>query len=197
VSQPAADGRLVMYANGDGVPQDYAEVAKWCRLAAEQGDAAGQNSLGFMYAKGNGVLQDTEQAYMWFNIAASQSSASREERDRAVQNRDVVITGMTPAQIGEAQRLSRECLRQNFKGCDPQAASQERVASLPATPPKSLPTRPSVSAPRKIVPLENDGGTFVVPVAVNGVMTLKFVIDSGQHPLRCRLDIGENGNNPR
>ena len=27
----------VMYANGRGVPQDYAEAMKWYRLAAEQG----------------------------------------------------------------------------------------------------------------------------------------------------------------
>ena len=29
----------VMYDNGEGVPQDYAEAAKWYRLAAEQGEA--------------------------------------------------------------------------------------------------------------------------------------------------------------
>ena len=29
----------VMYDNGEGVPQDYAEAVKWYRLAAEQGDA--------------------------------------------------------------------------------------------------------------------------------------------------------------
>jgi TPR repeat protein len=28
-----------MYANGQGVPQDYAEAVKWYRLAADQGDA--------------------------------------------------------------------------------------------------------------------------------------------------------------
>ncbi len=29
-----------MYANGQGVPQDYAEAARWYRMAAEQGDAS-------------------------------------------------------------------------------------------------------------------------------------------------------------
>jgi TPR repeat protein len=28
----------VMYDRGDGIPQDYAEAAKWHRLAAEQGN---------------------------------------------------------------------------------------------------------------------------------------------------------------
>ena len=35
-----------MYANGHGVTQDDAEAVKWYRLAAEQGDAAGQVILG-------------------------------------------------------------------------------------------------------------------------------------------------------
>ena len=38
-----------MYAERPGVPQDYAEAVKWYRLAADQGDAAAQNNLGFMY----------------------------------------------------------------------------------------------------------------------------------------------------
>ena len=29
----------LMYAKGDGVPQDYAAAVKWYRMAAEQGDA--------------------------------------------------------------------------------------------------------------------------------------------------------------
>jgi len=41
-----------MYLTGQGVPQDDAEAVKWYRLAAEQGDAAGQVGLGVMYANG-------------------------------------------------------------------------------------------------------------------------------------------------
>jgi TPR repeat protein len=29
----------IMYDDGQGVPQDYAEAVKWYRLAAEQGNA--------------------------------------------------------------------------------------------------------------------------------------------------------------
>ena len=32
----------IMYANGEGVPQDDAEAVKWSRLAAEQGYASAQ-----------------------------------------------------------------------------------------------------------------------------------------------------------
>ena len=36
----------VMYANGEGVPQDYAEAVRWYRLAADQGLGEAQLNLG-------------------------------------------------------------------------------------------------------------------------------------------------------
>jgi TPR repeat protein len=47
-----------MYANGQGVPQDYAEAVKWFRKAAEQGNAMAQYNLGIAYANGQGVSRD-------------------------------------------------------------------------------------------------------------------------------------------
>ena len=40
-----------MYADGRGVPQNYAEALKWYRLAADQGHASAQFNLGLMYAQ--------------------------------------------------------------------------------------------------------------------------------------------------
>ena len=63
--QGHADSQIllgVMYARGQGMPQDNAEAVKWFRLAAEQGDAGGQDSLGYMYKKGYGVPQDNPEA---------------------------------------------------------------------------------------------------------------------------------------
>jgi len=96
----------IMYANGRGVPQDYAEAMKWCRLAAEQGYARAQYMLGIMYANGRGVPQNDVQAHMWFNLAASRAPAS--ERDEAIKMRNVAASNMTPEQIAEAQKLARE-----------------------------------------------------------------------------------------
>ena len=48
----------VMYATGEGVPQDAAEAVRWFRLAAEQGDASAQFNLGVRYDTGEGVPQD-------------------------------------------------------------------------------------------------------------------------------------------
>jgi uncharacterized protein len=52
----------IRYANGQGVPQDYAEAHKWFSLAAAQGDARAQSNLGVMYHEGQGVPQDYTEA---------------------------------------------------------------------------------------------------------------------------------------
>ncbi|HCQ98110.1 MAG TPA: hypothetical protein DIU48_01730 [Acidobacteria bacterium] len=74
--------------------------------AADSESAAAQFNLGVKYATGQGVPQDYVQAHMWFNLAALRSTG--EERESAVEARNVVADRMTPIQIAEAQRLARE-----------------------------------------------------------------------------------------
>ena len=100
---------------GLGVVQDYKTAVKWYTLAAEQGYAGAQYNLGFMYRKGQGVPLDNVYAYMWFNIAAS--SGDKDAAKDAAKNRDMVAKKMTPADISAAQKLTRECVRKNYKGC--------------------------------------------------------------------------------
>jgi len=102
----------VMYGNGEGVTQDYKEALKWYRLAAEQRYATAQSNLGLMYAQGQGVIQDNVIAYMWFKIAISNGS------ELAKTNRDNAERIMTSEQIAKAQKLARECIAKNYKGCD-------------------------------------------------------------------------------
>ncbi len=45
------------------------------RLAAEQGDASAQFSLGFMYANGYGVPKDDQAAVQWYRLAEEQGHA--------------------------------------------------------------------------------------------------------------------------
>ena len=51
-----------MYRKGLGVPQDYAEAARWHRASAEQGTARAQYNLGYMFDTGLGVPQDYAEA---------------------------------------------------------------------------------------------------------------------------------------
>jgi TPR repeat protein len=55
-----------MYANGQGVGQDFAQAAQWWRRAAEQGQATAQFGLGTLYDSGTGVAQDHAQAIQWY-----------------------------------------------------------------------------------------------------------------------------------
>ena len=64
-----------------------------------------------MYDKGHGVVQDYVRAHMWWNIAASQG-----DKD-ASRNLDRVVKKMTPTQLQSAQKLARECMKKNYKGC--------------------------------------------------------------------------------
>jgi TPR repeat protein len=65
----------LMYAQGDGVPEDDAEAVRWYRLAAEQGYASAQLNLGLMYGKGEGVPEDKAKAVKWYRLAAKQGKA--------------------------------------------------------------------------------------------------------------------------
>ena len=62
----------LIYKNGNGVAQDYAEAAKWYRLAAEQGHLKAANNLGSLYYAGDGVLQNYAEAAKLWHIAAKQ-----------------------------------------------------------------------------------------------------------------------------
>jgi TPR repeat protein len=65
----------LMYATGQGVPQDYVEAARWFRKAAGQGNASAQYNLGVMYY-GRGVPQNYAEAARWYRKAADQGNAS-------------------------------------------------------------------------------------------------------------------------
>jgi hypothetical protein len=64
-----------LYKDGRGVPQDYAEAARWFRKAADQGNAEAQNNLGELSKDGRGVPQDYAEAARWFRKAADQGHA--------------------------------------------------------------------------------------------------------------------------
>ena len=92
----------LQYATGEGVLEDDWEAVKWYRRAAEQGYADAQLYLGIQYATGEGVMQDFVKAYAWLNVVSAQGIP------KAVRERDQLSEKMTPDQVAEAQKLSRE-----------------------------------------------------------------------------------------
>jgi TPR repeat protein len=100
----------VMYAEGQGVPQDYKEAAKWYTKAAEQGNASAQWVLANMYHEGTGVLEDYVEAYKWAILTVNGTDA--DSQADAGHLRDVLRQQMTPTQIEEAQRRAKDFLNQ-------------------------------------------------------------------------------------
>jgi TPR repeat protein len=137
----------LMYENGNGVLQDYAEAVRWYRLAAEQGNAWAQTYLGGMYGLGKGVLQDHAEAVRWYRLAAEQGNARAQTnlggkyefgsgvlQDNVKahmwynigaangnalggENRGKIADQMTPADISQAQAMARECMSSGYSDC--------------------------------------------------------------------------------
>jgi len=100
-----------MYDSGRGVTQDYRKAVKWYLKSAEQGFATAQFATGWMYYVGHGVIKDIVYAHMWANIAASKGETA------AGETWEILAKEMTVTQLAEAQKLARECVKKQFKGC--------------------------------------------------------------------------------
>ena len=122
----------LMYANGQGAPQDDREAMKWYRLAAEQrvaseknkiyplvkanfaqalkilkadaenGIADAQYYLGMMHADGLGAPYDPVLAHMWYNLSGLQGHKGAENQIKTIEK------NMSPQQIEQAQEKVRD-----------------------------------------------------------------------------------------
>jgi TPR repeat protein len=92
----------VTYNKGYGTPKDDKQAIYWYTKAAEQGHAGAQFNVGIMLYDGVGKPKDNVMAYVWWNIAAAQGY------EGAKGTRELIEEEMTPNQIAEAQKLSKE-----------------------------------------------------------------------------------------
>jgi TPR repeat protein len=71
---PAQAAVGMLYANGKGVQQNYAEAGKWWVKAAEGGHLLAANSASMLYRNGEGVPRDATVANKWAKVVAERSS---------------------------------------------------------------------------------------------------------------------------
>jgi len=88
---------------------DYAQAARWLRLAADRGHIGAQAALGFMYHRGQGVARNDVEAITWLTLATTQSSA---EHDAYALWREYVARQMSQGDVAEGERLARAWQRQ-------------------------------------------------------------------------------------
>jgi len=94
---------------------DLAKARRWFEAAAAERDPMAQIFLADLYAKDSGIVpEDVVRAYMWYSLAAGQTA---KDKYGAKYYRDSLARKMTPAQIAEAQQLSKQCQARQFKGC--------------------------------------------------------------------------------
>ena len=110
---PAAQFNLAqMYRLGNSGTKDYVRAIKWYRRSAAKGSEKAQFNLGLMYYFSQGTGQNLIKAHMWLNISAMAGM------DNAVKYRNTVAKEMTTQQVQKAMDLAKDCVRNEFKGCD-------------------------------------------------------------------------------
>ena len=107
-----------MFRKGNGVAQNFVQAVKWYRRAAAAGDKDAQYWLGVMYFNGAGIQKDYRFAYMWLDLAGYEKKYGLAGAlDERIIFRSDVASRMTSAQIIEADKMSKQCLARNYKGC--------------------------------------------------------------------------------
>ena len=101
----------LLYRNGKGVEKDFSTAIKWYLLAAENGHAKAQAKLGYMYVNGEGVNKNYVRAYMWGRLSEINENREGSELKR------IMTIELTASKIEEAERLVRECIKKDYKGC--------------------------------------------------------------------------------
>jgi clan AA aspartic protease (TIGR02281 family) len=105
----------------------------------------------------------------------------------------VTETILTVPTIDSAQQAALAAVLKGIKLTG--AASNPSPSKAPANPTRTelspSPTHPEASSnPARIeVPLKSVGGTFMVPVFINGAITLNFVVDSGAADVAVPADV--------
>ncbi len=158
-----------MYYRGEGVSKNIAKAVDWYQKAAAQGDANAQSNLGAMYYNGQGVPQDYVMAHLWSNLASV--GLSGEDRERAVRNRDLAASKMSPSQVAEAQRLAREW--------QPKPSTTTDSSSPPSL----------SREPQTMRSIESTGTGFIVSKAGH-VLTNHHVVD-GCKEIRAQIPAGK------
>jgi uncharacterized protein len=138
----------MMYQDGIGVTQDYAEAIRLYRLAAAQNDGVALLHLGNMFALGLGGARNDAEAVKWYRLSAARGNMqaqtylaamysdgvgvgqdyvrahmwfnilSAEGKNTGTEYRDKMAARMTPEQIADAPRMARECQERNLQSCN-------------------------------------------------------------------------------
>jgi clan AA aspartic protease (TIGR02281 family) len=162
---------------GEALAQANSNPLQRYRLSAAQGDPAGLDGLGTLFERGSGVAADFAKAYALYHLAASRQSADPALVARATEHRDSLGTRMSAAQLTRVNELIALCNGSDVNRCGEIIIAAGAPAGALAS---AQPSGVRVSRDGKeIIPLEPINGVYVVPGTINGVVSAKFLVDTG------------------
>ena len=88
---------------------DYATALKEWKPLAEAGHADAQYNLGELYATGKGVAQDRPLGLYWISLAALRG------HELAIENKDILTTAMSGAEITKSLKMQLKYLKNRLK----------------------------------------------------------------------------------
>ena len=164
-------------AVAQGAQSDPTIALQRYRLSAAQGDPAGLDGLGSLFERGSTVPVDFAKAYALYHLAASRQSADPALVARATEHRDALGARMSPAQLARVNELIALCNGSDVNRCGEIiiAAGAPSGAMASAQPGGVRVSRDG----KEIIPLEPINGVYVVPGTINGVVSAKFLVDTG------------------
>ena len=172
-----AFGIVAGEALAQGAQSDPAAALQRYRLSAAQGDPAGLDGLGTLFERGSNVPADFAKAYALYHLAASRQSADPALVARATGHRDTLGARMSPAQLARVNELIALCNGSDVNRCgEIIIAAGVPSGTLASVQPGGV--RVSRDG-KEIIPLEPINGVYVVPGTINGVVSAKFLVDTG------------------
>jgi TPR repeat protein len=174
-NSPEAQNNLgLMYQKGIGVPQDPAQALELFKRAARLGESSGAYNAGWAFENGIGVPQDFLQAYEWYDIGAHDGGTFSSQR------RVLISAQLTADQIQQAKRLEPSYISSSYTASTQQPEAQSQGSTTAGS---------AQDGPSYEVALKEEGRTFVVPVQINGAITLDFTVDSGAADVQIPVDV--------
>jgi clan AA aspartic protease (TIGR02281 family) len=189
VASVLALGLIAKLAGAQAGQPTPAALLQQYRLAAAQGDPAGLDGLGTLFERGSGVTVDFAKAYALYHLAASRQSAGPALVSRATQHRDFLGARMSSTQLARVNDLIALCNGSDVNRCGEiiiSAGAPSAVIASAQAPTGGVRTS---SDGKTIIPLEPANGIYAVPGVINGVMTVKFAVDTGAADVSIPADI--------
>jgi clan AA aspartic protease (TIGR02281 family) len=172
VAGPLEDGRAAFNRG------DYATALRLWYSLADFGNAQAQNNIGIMYRDGLGVPRNYDEALRLFGFAIAKELPEAEYNLGDLYGRPWAKQDLKASLFWMRQAASHGY-----------APAQKLVGKPPFTEPEAV-THPTQSGTFRVeAPLKKEGGTFVVPVQINGAITLDFTVDSGAADVSVPADV--------